>query len=402
MKNLHISIVLLIVCTLHIPSVFAQPKSNFYVDKIIGYSESGNYFKVSNFSVEDEKTNISEDELKIDEYLISKYSKNNKEIWTKNISLPNFYLNLTEIKFDSKENIYLTGDFFERNSLKIGFYLMKINRSGKVLWSKTFIHTEDLNKNKFSNTIYLTPKRELILLSKAYSESSSAFSQLNVYRFDDKGTIVSEACSQISDRLIGSSIDHLGNVYMLGSKHESNQITIDYLINLADVKKELKNIETNDFLVDELDFDVNIQNVENVQLKEINLFEQKTIQYNNLNLAYSKDPQKVLIKCVFNDNLQSEEVNPNLFSTMEASLSSNLWKDQRNVNISSEITSDFIFNIKNSKVKIENEFSYCKEMPRSLQIMSSETYLIKHIEFQIYKVVQINTNSLVHSEVLEF
>lgn len=397
MINFRKHIITLLASFLLIPWGISQPHTTFYHNSKIKKFNNGTFIKVSCFDDLRNKKSLCDEDFRINEFIVSKYSKKGKVKWTKNICLPNYYINLIEVKGDEKQNVYLSGDFFSQNGTKLGFYIVMLNKRGKALWSKAFEISNDLKNSFTSSTFYFPEEDKFLFINRtALLQSENNYFQLDLFKFNKEGKTLIQATARVSNEIIGTSVTTTKEIYFLGSE-SGKKNKIDYLVSFSDALSKYSSTQTNDFqILNSSGFSVE-ENSRGLILSEIDIFNDIKIS-KNYAIKVLKNSTPVFTKCFVkqSDNMVEK---PNIFGTMEASIGKNLWQNEI-VKHNNLRNTGIVFHIKDTLEEVENIFSSYSKQRRKLQKLKAEIYQINNIESGIYKTISIEKKYLFEPEVI--
>lgn len=335
------------------------------------------------------------EDFKVGELVITSLNRRNKEIWKRNICAPNSFLNLESIKKDSKRNVYVLGTFLDKLSLLSGFYLIKINKRGRVLWFKSFKLSEELLAKNSINTIYINSHSELTLINKSFLKNTEKqFSQISVLKFNKKGDGILEASAIITDQIVGSIVDNKEKLFFLGSDVVDNEISVNFLVSLDDVLDKIKAVDNNRFQVESSEFSSSLKLTDTLEVSEIDFYSD-VVEREGLKFVYAPESSSILLKCkIINNN----KTNTNSFQSFGPSVEGNQWKLDKEDDYINE--SEFVLQVKRIKKK-NNEFAYPSSEKEKIQKIKSEIYTIQSLSNEMYSTVLVKMHFLNIPELFE-
>lgn len=345
--------------------------------------------------------NLLYESVKTNEFSITKFNKRNKKAWQENFHIPYYSVDLIDIKSDSNSDIYILGAISE-NDNNLGFYLIKLKRNGKILWSKTMRYSEDFSGKNSTTSMYIK-SGDVIVLNKVQITDNDTISQVNFFCFDKKGDSRCEFAAETSNNIIGSSIDSKGFIYILCGKVNEQNASIEAIVNLADVFENFKKVNSNKFQFEEYSFIENSKTIDTLHFNEINLFE--GVKQNNVNVSFFPFSETSFVKIKSNTK-PNNDLTKKMFINLGASISDvspNLWNDNKMVDIEYDDDGDgkSIFSLYMKKTKDFEDFRFKTEKDK-LQKLKSDFTVITALNSCIYNIVQVEKYILNGSEVIDF
>jgi len=397
------NIIFCIILLLAVVFASAQPHSLPYNQtKPIHFNNGQN--SVSSYLIQNQiitYKNLAYESVKMGEFSLTKYNRKKGKEWQKSVFLPYYSINLIDLKEDDYANIYVLGSVCE-NDNNLGFYLIKLNKKGKVLWSKTMRYSDEFSGINNTTSIYLKTEG-VVLLNKAQSIENDSISQINFFCFDKKGNTKYEVAAEINNNVIGSSIDSNGFIYILCGKMEGNKARIESIVSLADVIENLRNVNTQKFQIEKCGFVEATGIIDTLHFNEINLFNETMSKQANMNIRYFALPETSFVKIKTNI-LSNNELDGKFFLSLAAAndASVNLWSDKKLVNLQEEEDDDkLVFSFYMKKIKDFDDLKFKTQTDLEQKIKSNFT-IIGSVNSGIYDIIQIKKYKLDDAEVIEF